>query len=363
MEDDGCFRIGSTSNFFKEISVKQVFGDLTNLKAGMVDRVQALYNLAVPRDQMATAELMHEMLTISEQLGREIAVYLGRQGRVRAVSVGDDATVDLPDVKSHRTVRLAGIRCLHTHPGGDTTLSGPDLASLRRLRFDAMAALSFGEEGAIHASLGFFSGRLREDGTPELTTMGPLPEKQFLQIQRTELLGRIERSLAQQLATKPTGAEQEKAILAGLVTDTGMEHAEASLEKLKPLAETAGAQVVASFVQKKDKPDAAFFLGRGKVQELVLSVQSLGVSLLLLDDEITLSQQRSLELALGIKVSVVQMNASLSCWIYPSNTRGLCALHSLVRSVFVNIWRQDRLSRLFVMVKTMMVLVLVTMNE
>ena len=38
-------------------------------------------------------------------------------------------------------------------------------------------------------------------------------------------------------------------------------------------------------------------------------------------------------------------------------------LHSLVRSVFVNIWRQDRLSRLFVMVKTMMVLVLVTMNE
>ena len=48
---------------------------------------------------------------------------------------------------------------------------------------------------------------------------------------------------------------------------------EDSLEELKQLADTAGAEVVAKFLQKRPKPDPAFFIGRGKVQELALYVQ------------------------------------------------------------------------------------------
>lgn len=123
-------------------------------------------------------------------------------------------------------------------------------------------------------------------------------------VERSESAADLVESCAQVVETrlKTTETEPEKAILAGLVTETGTERDEASLEELQRLAETAGAQVVTSCVQKKDKPDAAFFLGRGKVQELALTVQSLGATLLLLDDEITPSQQRNLEMALGIKV-------------------------------------------------------------
>ena len=59
-----------------------------------------------------------------------------------AVSIGDYATVDLPEVGTRRLQGLSGIRCLHTHPGGDSTLSEPDISSLRRLSLDFMGAIS-----------------------------------------------------------------------------------------------------------------------------------------------------------------------------------------------------------------------------
>ena len=78
--------------------------------------------------------------------------------------------------------------------------------------------------------------------------------------------------------------------------------AEASLAELEGLAETAGAQVVAKIVQNKDKPDNAFFLGRGKVDEIAMLAQNTEADLLIIDDEISPSQQRNLELNTGLRV-------------------------------------------------------------
>ena len=74
------------------------------------------------------------------------------------------------------------------------------------------------------------------------------------------------------------------------------------MAELERLADTAGAKVVATFTQRKEKPDAAFFLGRGKVNELAMEIQNLEATLLILDDELTPSQQHNLERMLGVKV-------------------------------------------------------------
>ena len=135
---------------------KTVFGDLTNVKDAITKELEAIYEMRVPRDQVTTIELDDVMLDLTSKLGREIAVYVSRQGRVLAVSVGDTATVDLPEVKSRTSLRLSGVRCIHTHPSGDTELSEPDLSSLRRLRFDVMAAIGRGEDGTACGTFGFF---------------------------------------------------------------------------------------------------------------------------------------------------------------------------------------------------------------
>lgn len=53
--------------------------------------------------------------------------------------------------------------------------------------------------------------------------------------------------------------------------------------------------MVGSFIQKREKLDAVFFLGRGKVESLSIEAQNLDADLLILDDESTPSQQRNLE--------------------------------------------------------------------
>ena len=77
---------------------------------------------------------------------------------------------------------------------------------------------------------------------------------------------------------------------------------EDSLEELRQLAETAGAEVIAKFLQKRPKPDPGFFIGRGKVRDLALYAQQDDIDLCVFDEELSPAQQRNLEQALGIKV-------------------------------------------------------------
>lgn len=102
--------------------------------------------------------------------------------------------------------------------------------------------------------------------------------------------------------TYTTEAPPEKAILAGVDTGKSNWLAEDSLAELEGLAKTAGAVVVGRTVQKKERPDTALFLGKGKVAEVTLMAQELEADLLILDDEITPSQQRNLESVTGLRV-------------------------------------------------------------
>ena len=281
----------------------QVNGDLGNIKTYLLKELEDLYTLSVPIGQLSTHELNERMLAITDILDREVAVYMNRQGKIVQVSLGDADTVDLPEVQRQARSEhsLSGIRCVHTHPSGDVRLSEPDLSSLRRLRFDCMAAIGR-HDGKIIGSMGFFTGDLQEDGTPVLSVYGPAAEKILDQINLNMLITVVNKKL-NALTTKSTADDEERAILAG-VERTG--HAlwpiEESMAELERLADTAGAVIVGRFTQRKEKPDAALFLGKGKVSEIAMEIQNTEATLLILDDELTPSQQHNLEQILGIKV-------------------------------------------------------------
>jgi GTP-binding protein HflX len=77
---------------------------------------------------------------------------------------------------------------------------------------------------------------------------------------------------------------------------------EAALDELAALAETAGAEVVDRVVQRRDEPDPATYLGRGKLGELHGIVHAAGAGLVAFDDELTPAQLRAVEERLGVKV-------------------------------------------------------------
>lgn len=79
-------------------------------------------------------------------------------------------------------------------------------------------------------------------------------------------------------------------------------HAEDSLEELKLLTTTAGAQVAGWYLPKLFRTSPATFLGRGKVEELKREFQEKEADLVIFDDDLSPTQNRNLEEALGVKV-------------------------------------------------------------
>ena len=280
-----------------------IHGELKNIKKSVLESLEGLYELAVPAGQLVTREIAELMLAVTAELQREVAVYINRQGKVLQVSVGDDATVDLPEIRQRKSEnRLSGVRCVHTHPSSDTRLSAPDLSSLRSMRFDVMAAIGM-KDGRIYGSMAFLSGELTESGGYVVHGTKELPIGDLNRYNLMQLVTAINKELGRN-QLKETEKRQERAILAGVDynASAGGWSIEDSLTELKGLAETAGAQVAGKVIQRKAKPDNAFFLGRGKVDEIGMLAQNVEADLLIVDDEISPSQQRNLEMSTGLRV-------------------------------------------------------------
>lgn len=75
-----------------------------------------------------------------------------------------------------------------------------------------------------------------------------------------------------------------------------------SLIELAELSRTAGLEVVGEMSQVRERPHTKFYVGSGKLEELRDQIIELGVEVLITDDELTPSQQRTLEMELKIKV-------------------------------------------------------------
>ena len=93
---------------------------------------------------------------------------------------------------------------------------------------------------------------------------------------------------------------REKIILVG-VTFPGStdDDTEASLDELELLVDTAGADVVARLVQRRDRPDHTWYIGKGKAEELRQMSEALDVDTVVFDNELQPAQQFKLEKLLG----------------------------------------------------------------
>ena len=94
----------------------------------------------------------------------------------------------------------------------------------------------------------------------------------------------------------------ERVILVGIWTEGTIEDAENSMAELALLAETAGSEVLDALYQRRQKPDPATYVGRGKVDGLGEIVRATGADTVICDGELAPSQLRNLEDRLKVKV-------------------------------------------------------------
>jgi len=94
----------------------------------------------------------------------------------------------------------------------------------------------------------------------------------------------------------------EKVVLVGVWTEGTSTDADNSIKELAALAETAGSTVMDALIQRRDKPDAATFIGSGKVREVREAVVATGADTVVCDGELSPAQLRTLEQKVKVKV-------------------------------------------------------------
>ena len=97
------------------------------------------------------------------------------------------------------------------------------------------------------------------------------------------------------------GEQQERVILFAASTNDS-DDTEESVEELKELVKTAGAETVGTVIQNRENIHPGTYLGKGKIQELKEMVWESGATGVVCDDELSLAQLKNLEDALDTKV-------------------------------------------------------------
>ena len=271
-----------------------IHGNLEGIRESALNELEKLYDAEFARDQFLPDRLLNVLVRYTEQINREMLVYLGRDGSVLEIAIGSIGSIALPELHLRRNPdRLSGFRCIHTHPGGDARLSSVDLQALRLLRFDSMCAVGV-QNGACTGISAAFLGEMEYDNF-SIVIHGPVKPGRIPQMSWMNEIEQAEVRVKEAIARGGIVEQSEKAML--ISTDS-----EESLEELASLAETAGAMVITRVMQNRLKPDPATFIGSGKAEELSLVCQAMEIDLAIVDDELTGAQQRNLENVLGVRV-------------------------------------------------------------
>ena len=243
---------------------------------------------------MISPELSRDLSHISFESGRQIGLLIGRDGAVETVLVGGPRSLYIPDLPKSRggRRRLRGLRLAHTHLHSEP-LSQEDLMDLVFLRLDCVAVIHVDANGGAtqlevaHILPGTENGLKGWEVLPPMSCHDP--DLDFQALVRS-LEDELERN---RLATPAAGDGEDRAILVS-VTDADRDTAKRSMNELVELARTGGIIAADIVIQRQRQKNPKYFIGKGKLSEIVLRALQCGVDLLIFDHELNPSQVRAI---------------------------------------------------------------------
>ncbi len=288
--------------------MKSLHGNTQGLKPNQLRRIEKLYQRRIPPHQIVTAEFARQISELSHETRRQIGALIDRKGYVEFVIVGDARRIELPDFKRVRVAgdRFRGLRCVHTHLRGEE-LTRDDLTDLALLRLDLMAAIDVDEQTGLPGVIR--SAHLLPSVAPEAGSNGnskhfalldPAVASQ-LSVDFLGLIEALESEMARNRKTSHRAQGVDRAILVNVSTGPRAD-AEDSMAELRELAQSAGVVVLDEMFQRRSTIDPRTLLGKGKLDELLISAMQVGADAIIFDRELQAAQVRSVSEATDLKV-------------------------------------------------------------
>lgn len=278
-------------------------------------QLERLYHQRLPGDRITTPEVAQRLAAISTEINQPICIYINRRGQVIRVGVGTPRQTQIPPLELPRygAERLSGIRCIATQlkpePPSDAALTAMALQ-----RLDALVVLNITGAGFERRG-GGATGYVKETYIAHLTpstldsqspawsvspslSLDVLTDQDFL-----DLVEGLEAEFRREFIAQQVDADHDRVLLVGVVTErTTPQQFQDTLEELARLVETAGGEVLQTVRQKRAHLHPQTVVGEGKVQEIALTAQTLGVNLIVFDRDLSPSQVRNLETQTGVRV-------------------------------------------------------------
>ncbi|BAK79959.1 GTP-binding protein [Candidatus Arthromitus sp. SFB-mouse-SU] len=264
-----------------------IYGDTNGIKRSYLNELEDIYDIRLDKNLIISEEILYKICEISFKINKEICIVLLRNGNVHSISIGTNADakihIDLKDKK-----KLSGCRVIHTHLNSSPKLSDVDIASLKNLRLDAISAVNVTNENLFN---GFSIGMLN-NGDNEYEEYVFYNLKDYLDFNIFSKIQDIEKNFKVEIYENEIS---DNCVLIGCDT---LE----SLEELRELAYACNINVKDMFFQNRDKADSVYYIGKGKIKEILNSIYHRNITLLIFDDDLSGSQIRVLEEMSGIRV-------------------------------------------------------------
>jgi len=262
---------------------------------------ERLYRRRVPPAEVISVEMAGQLCQLALETGRQLGVLLDRRGQPDQVIIGDASKLLLPDVGRLRAAkgRLRGLRLIHTHLHGEG-LSSDDLTDLSLLRLDLVAAITMNRAGLpsqiriAHLLPANPAGKLWTELEPR--------QVHRIGIDLLELTRSLEEEFARASSATQRAGGKEAALLCHVRTRTTPRTEATCLSELRELCRTAEVEVLDTIVQRRERPDPRYVVGRGKPDEHVQRANQLGAELLIFDPDLAPGQARALSEATELKV-------------------------------------------------------------
>lgn len=264
-----------------------VDGNINGVKNSILEELDAL-KIRYERSLFIDGSVLAIIAKYTSILNREIGVFISRSGLLLNVVIGDYASAPLKMPNGKRQGKLCGIRCIHTHPSGNENLSDMDISALFRLNLDCITAVGVTNGQAKLMQTAFVNG---DDITVIDNECDKIPSKALM-----NQIIEAEKSIK---ADNSTENDKAKAIVCNF---TNSEYIREELEELASLCRTAGLEVAGALTQIIAKPSKSTYMGKGKVDELARLCQIKDAEYVVVNNELTGSQIKTLEELLGVKV-------------------------------------------------------------
>ena len=89
-----------------------IYGNKEGIRDSMLAKLETLYDIEIPTEVFAPAELLDALAAFSCAINREISMYISRSGEVLDITIGGISSVDLKDMHLRRNTKRLSISAL-----------------------------------------------------------------------------------------------------------------------------------------------------------------------------------------------------------------------------------------------------------